>query len=87
MQAGIAAVPDRGQIGSPGSGPVIRLSGRPPWRYRPGGAIRAPGPDFSSLAPFPAVAGERETLPAAITGTDRAAPAAAAVPDRVRQDG
>ncbi len=31
--------------------------------------------------------GEAGTLPAAITGTERAAPVAAVVPDRVRQDG
>ena len=49
--------------------------------------MSAPEPDFSSLAPFSTVAGERETVPAAITGADRVAPAAAAVPDRVRQDG
>ena len=49
--------------------------------------MSAPGQDFSSLAPFPAVAGEREALPAAITGTDRAAPLSAVMPDRVRQGG
>ncbi len=87
MQAGIAAVPDREQIGRPEIEPVIFRLSPDALDGVTGQSEEHPGAGLQQAGAVSDRRGGEGNTAGPITGTDRTAPAAAAVPDRVRQGG